>query len=339
MTPAKAAKIIGLIVLAVFIVNLFFNLFGSTFRSFSMKQLGVTTEMPYYGGVAYEEADSSYNSYGSYGKVAPTLSTRNALTIFPPMPGGSVGGDAEKFEATDYSVTVESNNRDYECDLIRELKSRSYVVFENASETDTSCNYTFKVEHEHVEEILSVLKDLSPKDLVENTYTLQRQIEDFTSSEDILKKKLLVIEETMDSAIRAYDDITELATKTQNVESLAKIIDSRLGMIERLTNERLSINQELEYLRRTKESELDKLDYTRFYVSVYENKIIDAESLSDSWKAAVKKFVSDVNRAIQNATINLLSVLVTLIPYLFFLVIGLFAVKYGLKYVRNVWER
>src|SRR3989339_375383 len=176
------------------------------------------------------------------------------------------------------------------------LKPREDVIFENASEYEKNCNYSFKVKRDSVKEILSIIESLDPKELNENTYTIKRLIEDYTSELEILQKKLNSIEETLNNAINAYDDITELATKTRDVENLAKIIDRKIRIIERLTQERININSQLERLNRSKAEQLDRLEYTYFRVYVFENKFIDREDLKDSWKTAMKSFVRDINK-------------------------------------------
>ena len=331
--PVFVFKAIGVIVVGIFLFSFLASTIGPTIRSTTqgIADYGVSeSSMPYGGGIGYD-------SDGGYAVGAPTISARNIAPIYP-RPGNSVGGDAEEYEARDYTVQYESRNRDAECEAILAFKTLSYVIFENASEGDTSCTYTFKVELQRVDEILSQLKNLGPKDLYENTYTIKSQLDDFTSREEILKAKLAVMNETLSSALAAYDDITELATRSQNVDALAKIIDSRLQTIERLTQERLNISAELEYLSRAKAEQLDLLEYSRFYVSVYEEKYVDTDALRDSWRAAIQKFVRDVNQALQNATVNLIALLITLIPYLIFLALLLVGAKYGWRFVRNVWN-
>src|SRR3989339_566326 len=54
------------------------------------------------------------------------------------------------------------------------LKPREDVIFENASEYEKNCNYSFKVKRDSVKEILSIIESLDPKELNENTYTIKR---------------------------------------------------------------------------------------------------------------------------------------------------------------------
>src|SRR3989339_721006 len=164
------------------------------------------------------------------------------------------------------------------------LKPREDVIFENASEYEKNCNYSFKVKRDSVKEILSIIESLDPKELNENTYTIKRLIEDYT----------------------------------RDVENLAKIIDSKIRIIERLTQERININSQLERLNRSKAEQLDRLEYTYFRVYVFENKFIDREDLKDSWKTAIKSFVRDINKIAQDITINLAALLFLILEYIKF---------------------
>jgi len=271
------------------------------------------------------------------------LSVRNITapsTSIPPVNNGNIiGDDAEEFEVTEYNTTVETRYLDETCKKIADLKSREDVIFENASEYEKNCNYSFKVKRDSVKEILSIIESLDPKELNENTYTIKRLIEDYTSELEILQKKLNSIEETLNNAINAYDDITELATKTRDVENLAKIIDSKIRIIERLTQERININSQLERLNRSKAEQLDRLEYTYFRVYVFENKFIDREDLKDSWKTAIKSFVRDINKIAQDITINLAALLFLILEYIIYLFIVLIVVKYTWKLARNIWKK
>jgi hypothetical protein len=290
--------------------------------------------MAYDDGVMFEKGYSATDA--SYAKMMPTLSVRN---IMPPQPGVTTGNTVENFEVTDYNASVETNDRTAACKTIFDLKPLPYVIFENSNESDTSCNFSFKVEHAHVEEVLGILKALNPKNISENIYTVKRQLDDFTNETSILKAKLVSIDETLRNALKAYDDITVLATKTQDVASLARIIDSKIQIIERLTQERLNVSAQLDRISRAKAEQLDRLDYAYFTVNIYESKYLDGRGIRDSWKAALQSFVLNVNHSLQNATLNLIAFFISLIPYLISLVVFVFAAKYGWKAAKNIWQK
>jgi hypothetical protein len=340
--PAKILKIFALVFVAMLLLVVGFRLIGSTISPLLPGSNGnaVSTQAsegysP--GGYAYD--DNAKADYGEDGAVSELSARSTVPSPEPPYGGGTTGSDAEDFEVTQYNVSIETRNLERTCGDITDLKSLDYVIFENANEYDHGCNYTFKVAHDNVPEIVTILEDMDPRDLSENTYTIKRTIDNFTSELEILENKLATINQTLEDAVRAYDNITAIATRTQDAESLAKIIDSKIGVIERLTIQRINITAQLERLSRSKADQLDRLDYTYFYINVFENKFIDGEDLADSWKAAIKDSVRDINRALQDMTVNLFALLFGLIQYIIYLLILFFVVKYGWRFAKHMWNK
>ncbi len=337
--PVDVLKIAGLGLAGIIVIAVGFSLISVSFKTFapsswtsSVTKQGATS----FGMGGMEEAIDmmAYN-----GESASKLSVRNVTgNIIPHMPGnGTTGDDAEEFEVTSYNALIETRRLEDTCASIVNLKAREDVIFENSNEGDEYCNYAFKVRSKSVTEILVIIEELDPKDLSENTYTIKNIVDDYTSEVDILEKKMSSIEETLANAISAYDDITKLATRTQDVESLAKIIDSKINIIERLTQEKINISARLERLNRSKAEQLDRLDYTYFNVNVSENKFIDSENLKDSWKMAVKNFVCDLNMIVQDITINLLATLFLALQYIIYFFAILIIIKYLWRVAKKIW--
>ncbi len=333
LTPKKILTIAGLALVGIIVVAFAVKLIGSSFGPILRKSQNETISAL---GLAGYSADSA-KSMAVAGGAMPELSARNIAPMPPIDNGGTTGDTAERFEVTSYNSTVETRNLDKTCAAIAGLKPKDYVIFENANEYDHGCNYTFKVERDHAPEILAVVNGLNPKELVENTHTIKKQVDDYTSEIDILLKKKETIEDTLDNAISDYDEISKLATQTRDAETLAKIIDSKIRIIESLTNQRISVADQLDRLARAKADELDKVDYTYFYINIYENKFIDFENLADSWKAAIKKFVLDTNNIIQELSVGLITVIFMIVQYAIYLLLIILAAKYGWRLVKRIW--
>lgn len=289
--------------------------------------------------------DGSYNGYKeesvAYGSA--TLSARNVASMpssiapMPPTTTMAPGADAEKFEVTDYSATFETRNSKHECGAFMELKAKDYVVFENSNNYDRGCSFTFKVERSHVPEILAWVKKLDPKYLNENTYTIKKQVDDFTSEEDILKKKLVEIDDTLKDATQAYAEVTRIATQANDASSLAQIIQGRIQIIQQLTQERISINDQLDRLSRAKSESLDHLDYTYFRVDVSEYPFIDTHAIKDSWQQSIRDVVNTINGAVQGVTINLIAILALVIQYALYALGLLLIAKIGWTIAKKIW--
>lgn len=332
-------KIIGLVVVSVIVLVFAFRLVGSSVKP--LIQNNQTTR----GQVAYDNGsfglgvvqEGYSNSDFSFSKVSsPSLSVRNIVPE-PPYSGGSVGNTAEAFEMRDYNAIIETRTVKEVCGSLLSLKALSYVIFENANEHDRGCRYVFKTEKNHTEEILIAIKGHDPKDLSVNTRTIKNVLDDYTSQIEILMKKQKTIEETLESAIGSYDEISRLATQTRDAQSLANIIESKIRIIERLTQERLAISDQLDRLARSKAEQLDRVEYTYFNVSVSENKFVDGESLKDSWKSAVKMFVRDVNRIAQEVSVKLVTIMLVVMQYVLYLFILLVAAKIVWRGAKRVW--
>jgi len=318
-------KVAGLALVLLILLALMFRVVGSSFTALNR---GAMPQEVYYG-TGGTDFDSAYGTKES-------LSVRN---IVPPQPESPAGDDAEAFEVTDYYATIQTRKLDETCSAIATLKAFDYVIFENSNEYDQGCSYSFKVKNEQVDEILELVNSLNPENLTQNTYTIKRQIDDYTSEVEVLQKKRDSIDETLANAVSAYDAISSLATAARDVESLAKIIDSKINLIERLTQERININEQLDRLSRAKEEQLDRLAYTFFNISIYESKYVDTDEIKDSWKMAVKQFVRDVNDILQDVTINLVNMGLRVAQFVMYFFILLLAAKYGWRAAKYLWNR
>jgi hypothetical protein len=257
----------------------------------------------------------------------------------PPAPGSPIGDQAEEFEVKEYNVQFKSSNLNQTCQSIEDLKPKDYIIFENSYTADTYCNYTFKVKNDNLEEVLTLLQNLNPDEFSENKYTIQRILENYTSELDVLQQKAEVIDQTLQEAITSYDEITALASSTRDAEALSNIIESKLTIIERLSNEKINTASRIERILKNQSQQLDKLEYTYFYVYVQEQKIINAENLKDSWTQSLKEFVNNLNQAVQALTVNLLLLVVLIFQYGIYLLLVTIAAKYFWKLAKHIWKK
>ena len=323
-----ALKISGVAIFGLLVLGLVVSLGGFAFRT-AFNISPSYDSGPGYGG--------NYKMNQEMASAPMSLSMRN---VIPDWDDGYIAGDmAEDFEVTEYYAHIKTGHLERTCGEIKDLKVKSYVIFEESNENDNSCNFRFKVEKDREEEILEVIRGLKPEDLNINTESIKRQIDDFTSEEEILKNRLAQVEETLEQAQEAYDEVTQLATKSQDVESLAKIINDKIVLIEKLTKERLNTKTSLDRLSQMKADQLDKLKYTSFTVSVYENLIIDPQYIKDSWVKELKNFVQEFNKMLQGISVKLLSFGMKLLQVVIYLTIALLVAKYGWRGAKFVWKK
>ncbi|MFA7681699.1 MAG: hypothetical protein WCX61_01580 [Candidatus Peribacteraceae bacterium] len=334
--PGAALKIFGLSLVAIIVLAFAWRIVESTFQPlFQYGNRLTTSSSPsrdeYYDSNAEEMAGGSVamQKYDMDTAIAPE----------PPQDGGTIGGDAEEYEVTEHNATIKTQNLDATCTEIEKLKGREEIVFENANRYEQGCNYTFKVENAFTQEILATIEELNPDTLSANTYTIKRMVESYTNELEILQQKMTSIDETFESAKDAYAEIEMLARNTRDAESLATVIDSKVQMIERLTQQRINVSEQLNRMQRAMAEQLDRIDYTRFYITVQEDKFVDGKAIKDSWKTAVKEFVRDCNEIVQDVSVGLITLVLTILQYVLYFFILLIVAKYGWKGARAVWRK
>jgi len=259
--------------------------------------------------------------------------------IVPPIENDQiVDQNAENFEIEDYNLDYETRKKDELCSEILKLKKRPEIIFESSTEEKSSCSYSFKVKKENATEILELLKTFDPKNIRTNIYTIQKTIEGLSDQLTIFKKKLSAIEETLADAQKSYDELTKLATKKQDVESLTKLIDLKLNTIDRLFKERSGINEQIDNITKNRTEQLDRLKYTNFTIYVREYLFVDWESIKDEWKFQIKELVTNFNDVIQGISIKLLSYILRVFEGIIYLFISLLIMKFVWFFGKRVWK-
>ena len=328
-------KIVGVIIVVLIVLSLVSNLFGFTLRNFGLSN-GLTMISP----SATREMFYGEDSMDEGGMMKMGVANQAMPSPMPPSDGNFSGGNnAEDFEITEYNASIRTNDKEPVCSSIEQLKAKDYVVFENTNTYKTGCHYTFKVENEHAQEIYDIIDAFDPDNFAENTYTIKRRVDYITSEREILEEKLSSINTTLEESLNAYDEITRIATSTRDAESLATIIDSKVRLIEKLTQQRISINEQINRLDRNMSQQLERLDYTYFSVSVREDKYVDLENIKDSWKNAVQTFVHDTNSIIQGVTVGIIGLVLVVIQYVLYFFIVLFAAKFCWKHAKSLWMK
>jgi len=335
--PMKYFKITGLLLIGLVVLSIL----AATYQSGGFpdprygRLLNQAISSVSHGAPAYDYDDGYYAEQAVMEESK--LSARNIAP--PPQAPGTTGADAEEFEVTEYNTRIETRDKEETCKTILDLKSDTEIIFEDSYEYDNGCSFNIKVKNNRVEEVLAIIKDLDPRDLDENTYTIKQLVDDYTSEIEILEAKKESIESTLEDALTAYDEVTQLASNTNDVETLAKVIDSKINTIEKLTQQRIFVNEQLDRIQRSKAQQLDRIDYTYFSVQVTENKYIDIDDLKDSWRTAVRVFVHDINEIAQGISIGLIYLLLLLVQYAFYLVILLVVAKYGWRLIKDFWRK
>ncbi len=331
---ALGAGFIGL-VLALSLLGFALNSYNKeqTFTFSSSREAGEIAMMPgtapssgMGGGIAFVDYDDGAMMYANDMMYPPE-----------PYPNWVAGNRAEEFEAVDYYGEFETSNIERVCGAIKGLKAYSQVVFLDSSEGEESCRYSFKVEKGSVAQVLSVLDSLNPRTLTEHTQTIEPTLNEFETREEILMRKLEAIEDTLTEASRAYDQLRVLATSAQDADALAKVISNKLALVERLTNERLSLRSQLEQLAENQALQIDRLEYVYFDVYGYERKVVDLRDFKDSWMNALQRFGLEFNQVLQGLTLGVIKFVAYLALFILYILIVVLLAKYGWRFVKRIW--
>ncbi|MBT4936926.1 hypothetical protein HON22_03320 [Candidatus Peregrinibacteria bacterium] len=322
------AKILGVLLLGVIVVSIVISLF-----SFSINTLLRPSQQynDYGMGGGYEESFLASDSMGMKGKrIALPPGFNNQY---------SLGDDAENFEIKEYSATVRTRKLKQSCEGIASLKVGADVIFETSDEGERSCYYQFKVKKDKEQEVLDIIKSLKPETFNTKIETIQRILDEYDSELEILEKKLASVEDTLTKAQDAYDELTKLATRKQDIESLTKIIDSKLNLIEKLTRERIDIKEQIDRFNKNKSDQLQRLNFSYFNINIYEDLIVDVKEIKDSWKYEIKNFVRNINQVAQDLSVNLLNFIVRFIQVAIYIFISLILLKGIWVVVKKIWKK
>jgi hypothetical protein len=325
-------KLILLVAMGIAAVCIIFWMFQSLSQTvrYSMQE-----KMEYGEEVHY--ADAAHPGMGGgTGASMPHLSVRNMLP--PPEGGGTPGVDAEAFEVNDHSATFRRTSIDSVCASVLALKKRPEVIFEYAEEAEKFCTFRFKVARTYSNSVLTTLSEMKPEEMGVRTETIKNQVVDYTQTLSILDTKLQSIEAALLEAQGAYEELAEFAVSAGDAETLANVINSKLALIDRLTQERLMVAAEIERMMRAKENELERIDFVFFSVTAYAEPVFDLESIADSWKRAVAELVGSLNSMAQAVTVGLIMFIMLVAQIALYAFLILIIVKFGIRFARKVWD-
>ncbi|MFH1375708.1 MAG: hypothetical protein ABIH35_03500 [Patescibacteria group bacterium] len=274
----------------------------------------------------------------SQGGMAVSSFSKN---IVPPIPGPDgeiIDADAEDYEVHEHNVNYRTRRKDEICSTILALKADEDIVFESANETDRSCYYRFEVPNERADEVLETLADLDPEDIRSNVYTIQRSVEGTTDRLQILQKKLEQTESTLAEAQAAYEELMALATRSRDVENLTELITLKISAIEELAQKQISINEEIERVQQNRSEQLRRIAYTEFSVNVYEERFVDWQQITASWKQEIRNFVDNVNGFTQWVSVRLISFVLYTVAAMAYIAIAFGFLKVLWIIGKKVWK-
>lgn len=300
----------------------------------SMMMQKVANYAPMGGGMMAEE------SYSVAADMA--MPGMPGMSQMMPMPQVNGSRNAELYQRAGYNASYETRKFKETCAAIEDLKPLSYVLFDSASNGERYCSYSFRVEKEKTDEVVAKLKELDPKEWNVSIESVAQGIENTSDRVDILKRRLASIEATLNEAEAAFTRLSALATQNARVTDLTNIITQKLSMVERLTNEKLSLEEQIRQYSGSKDDQMEVTTYSHFSVSVSKWNAVDWQSLKDSWKYKVQETLRSMSDTVGSILLTIPALILTFIWYglIFALTILSFTVfaKYMLKAVKSIWN-
>jgi hypothetical protein len=276
-----------------------------------------TSSMGGGGSVGYAARDAFYSVKEEMapGVAAMPPMDYSVAQVAPWMPSVNGTRNSEKYERTGYSATYETGRLATFCGTIEGWKPLEYVIFDSSNQSEYGCNYEFRVEKEKTDEIVAKLKDLNPKDWSVYTSTVAQGIEDTSDRIATLKTRLTSLNDTLAQAESAYNKLVVLATQSGKVGDLANILNSKLTTIERLTNDKLSLEEQIKQYSGGNDDLMDETAYTHFSVSVQKITIVDWRQLGDEWRNALQATVRELSQIVSWILLGLPALILSLVWY------------------------
>ncbi len=326
--------IVGVVIAVVLLLVITF--IKATFGySMGLTQGGMVPQMsmpvprqPSYGAVT--NIASSKVAYDSYGgnDSSPVMYEQASVTE-----------DAELYEVTSYQATIESRTMEEDCLTVQNLKADDAIIFLSSNVGKTSCSFNFKAKKSASQKALDAINGLDPKQLTENVHTIEDTLINYDRRKVILENKLKTIDSILTEAVASYQEVSRLAVQTGSVTNLRQAINDKVDIVERLTQKKLAIEQELSSISNSSSSDLEETNYAQFSVYIVKDAYIDKDSLVSSWKSEIKRLVREINNSIQAITIGFLSILFVIVKYILYLLVTVVLLKYLKKIIVMIWNK
>lgn len=313
-------------------------------RAYNSTSVGVMDEFMYGIGDAFGMGDTSLNvksvATQAGGRGGDMMFAESSIAPIPPYADG--GEEAEDYERRDYNAYYETRKFEETCAAVSGLKPLEYVVFDHSNKSEDWCNYTFRVDIEHEEEVIVMLKDLDPRDFNINTSTLERGIEYNESELAMQQRRLESTTQTLNQAEAAFNSLITQATREGDTATLSEVINNKISTIDRLTQQLLNTQERIGRLSQDLGEQVDQIEYAHFNVSVSKTIFVNGEQLKDEWKQNVQQVFIKVNATLLALTLGLITFILTAIKFIIFgalLVLGLtvFA-KVAWVVIQRIWK-
>ncbi len=256
----------------------------------------------------------------------------------PIFPGVLSGREAEKFEIREYTGRIRTRHLARDCAQIIALKEKPEVIFEASDQSEESCYFRFKAEKDKAEPIVALIEAMDPEHLNASSQSIQGAIQDYERDLEIMRKGLNEAEITLKSSMDQYEALGDLATKKGDLQTLSRVVAEKLKLVQKLNQNRLDLEKEIDHLKWQQDSEEDRLEYVFFNLTLNKNTILDWERIEQSWKAQMKSLATNANSVFQGLTVGLAILAMRVLQGAIYLLLGIGALKGLWLGCRRLWR-
>jgi len=285
----------------------------------------------------FDGANTKVSSMGRGGAVSSDMAMMEPG--MPPMPYDEGGPDAEDYERRNYNASYQTRKFEETCAAVGALKPLEYVVFDNSNKSEDWCNYTFRADVEHEEEVIAKLKELNPRDFDINTSTIERSIEYSDSELAMQERRLESTQQTLDQAEVAFNGLITKATREGDTKTLSEVINNKISTIDRLTQQLLNTQERIDRLTKGRGEQIEQIEYAHFNVSVSKVTFFDGQQFKDEWKRNIQEMVSEMNATLLALTVGLIAFALGAIQFIVFAAVSVVGIVVFSKIMWTVIKR
>ena len=117
----------------------------------------------------------------------------------------------------------------------------------------------------------------------------------------------------------------------------ALIVTEKLKLVQQLNENRINIQNQIQYYKQQRESQADQLHYTFFNLTINKDVLLDWKEIKQTWKNQVKFLINSINSVIQGLTVILAAILVRVIQGVVYFFLAMLVLKGMWIGVKRLW--
>lgn len=278
-----------------------------------------------------KDLSSSEQAYAP--KESSDYSAWNAASVAPDW----------DFDAKSYTVSIESNNINSDCNKLLSWIKLDYIKKDNVNLSKRYCSFSIKVLKWRQDEFIAFLKTFAVKDIMTNISNIVKSYINLSDKIEDTKKKIAEIDAQLSIAKSSYDELWNSIKKTnlwaESIDSLGKIITNKAEIINKFTLQKEALKDNLNMYIQQKAEYDEQIKYIDFSVVINEKVLFDFESIKDSWYNDIKNLTYTFNETFKDLTINLLTFMLKTLSVVIYAWLCIFLALFWGKILWKSWKK